>query len=209
MPNEAQIARRYDYWELLSRWAEVFGQHKIICRRFEKSSLINNDVVNDALDAMGVHERPEYERLPDANLSLDAACLEFLRLMNKHTGPDWKSGRTIAHLNSFSNGPLIDLSPDDRRALMERVRESNALVARTYFGGELAVSDDPLFRPRSDSRARTFEHGLDADKAVAIASKLLAMRAAARVEGKAKRQGMEAPLKRANLKLHGHPATEG
>ena len=198
IPNEAQIARRYDYWELLSRWAEVFGNDKMICRKFEKGSLIDNDVVRDALHVMGVDERPEYERLPDANVSLDAACLEFLRLMNKHTGPDWKSGRTIAHLNNLSNGPLIDLSPDDRRALMERLRESNALVARKFFGGELTDSDDPLFRQRSDSRPRTFAQGLDADGAVAIASKLLAMRAAARAEGKVKRSGIQAP-KRADI----------
>ena len=188
MPNDAQIARRYDYWELLSRWAQVFGKDKIICRKFEKGSLIDNDVVKDALHVLKVEERAEYERLPDANFSLDAACLEFLRVMNGHVDPEWKSGRTIARLQTLSDGPLIDLPSDDRRALMERVRDSNARVAQEYFGGELTDSDDPLFRPRSDNRPRNSEHGLDVDKAIAIASKLLVLRAAAQAEGRGRRR---------------------
>jgi hypothetical protein len=45
-------------------------------------------------------------------------------------------------------------------------------VAVEYFGGELDGSDDPLFPPRSDSRARTGAPELSAEKAVKIAAYL-------------------------------------
>lgn len=191
-PTDVQLARRYDYWELLSRWSQVFGRDRIVCRKFEKDSLADGDVVSDALAAMGVSADERYERTPDANISLDAACLEFLRLMNMHMGPDWKSRRTIATLEGLSKGPLIDLPPAERRSLMERVRDSNARVAREFFGGELQDSDDPLFRPRSDRRPRMSDHVLDGETAVALAAALMPPAAADSKAKRAKRRAARA-----------------
>jgi hypothetical protein len=206
-PTDVQIARRYDYWELLSHWAQVFGRDRIICRKFEKDSLIDGDVVTDALATMGVDADERYERTPDANISLDAACLEFLRLMNKHMGADWKMRRTIVALEGMSKGPLIDLPPAERRELMARVRDSNARVAREYFGGELQDSDDPLFRPRSDRRPRTSEVVLDGETAVAMAAALMATtRPPDNTSKKAKRRAARAAKSPADAGLAPTPA---
>jgi hypothetical protein len=155
---------------------------------------------------MEVRADDRFERTPDANISLDAACLEFLRLMNKHMGADWKLRRTIVALEKMSNGPLIDLSPAERRDLMARVRESNARVAREYFGGELQDSDDPLFRPRSDRRPRTSEHVLDGETAVAMAAALMALRPAEDPSKKAKRRAARAARSASELGVAPAPA---
>lgn len=194
LPQPHKLANRYDYWDLLSRWAAVFGRERLICRKFERESLAGGDVVRDALAAMGIAEREDYERMPDANKSLDAASLEFLRLMNTHCGPDRRARKIIATLERLSDGPLIDLTEEGRRELMENVRNSNACVAREYFGGELEHSDDPLFRPRSDLRPRVSNQVLSTDKAVAIATALLAEQALARQHARA--EGRRRPRRR-------------
>jgi len=171
-PKDKVISSRYDYWELLSRWARVFGRDRVICRKFEQSGLVAGNVIDDVLRATGIGSIPGCDTNLSRNVSLDAECLEFLRLMNRHADPSWKTRRFIEALEASSTGPMLELPDDLRLALMQRLRDSNARVAREYFGGELCDSDDPLFKPRSDNRPRVQDGRLDAGKAVALAAKL-------------------------------------
>jgi hypothetical protein len=178
MPREKQIQFRYDHWEMLSRWARVFGRENVICRRFERASLKNGDIVDDILDACAIQPSADYVRPEDVNESLDAQSLEFLRLFNNHI-PRFEDGdinpsrdNIVSLLSKTSHGPLITLPPQELAGFMAQFAESNRKVAMEYFGGVRSGGDDPLFAPPSDKRARTESAELSIERAVEIAAGL-------------------------------------
>ena len=170
-PPPKLIKRRYDHWELLSRWASIFGRENITCRRFDKRMLVKADIVPDFLDATGVDPTLKFRRPKDLNESLDAEMLEFLRLFNKYAVPI-RRRKLVQFLSERSHGPLLDLPEDQRAKLMAVVREGNARVAEEYFGGTLTGSDDPLFLSRPTDRPRTSKMELGLERAIAIGAEL-------------------------------------
>lgn len=174
LPRKRRVRDRYDYWELLSRWRRAFGRENMLCRKFEPASFVSGDLIADFLTAAGCDPHLEWRRPGSVNGSLDARSLEFLRLLNVHAGTD-RPPRLLQMLESVSDGPLIDIPERQRAALMRKVRDSNAMVAREYFGGELTGSDDPLFRPRWDKRDRVCEQELSIGEIVALAARLLSI----------------------------------
>jgi len=174
IPRERALHIHYDHWDLLSRWARVFGRDNIIARRFEKASLKSGDVVDDFLDCVGIDASAAFDRPDTANESLDAESLEFLRLFNEHIPRLTEEGisplrdNVVPLLSQISKGPLLTLPETDLADFMALFRVSNARVAAEYFGGARTESDDPLFAPRSDTRPRVTDVTLTAERAVEI-----------------------------------------
>jgi hypothetical protein len=174
IPPERAIKQRYDHWDVLSRWARVFGRDRIICRKFERANLKSNDIVADVLDATGIDPGLGFERPEDVNEALDAETLEFLRLFNKFVprfdGREVNPVRDniVALLSKVSNGPLITMEEGELDRFMALFDESNRKVAEEYFGGAITTSDNPLFLPRSDKRERTRGAVLTAERAVEL-----------------------------------------
>jgi hypothetical protein len=167
--------RRYDYWKLLSRWATVFGRDAMICRRFERSTLKNGDVIDDFLQTVGVENDPAFERPPNQNESLDAASLEFMRLMNAHIGCRGPLRYALWQaLEKIGKGPLLTLPAETLAEFMEDLRESNRKVAEEYFGGVREDSGDPLFAPLKFSRPRVERSELALSDAVWIMARVWA-----------------------------------
>lgn len=178
IPPQEVIQGRYDYWNLLSRWARAFGEEQIICRKFDRSALKSGDIVDDILDIIGIEANPEFDRPKDANESLDAEALEFLRLFNEHV-PRFVEGsinplraNVIGLLSQKSQGPLITLGEAQLQEFMGYFAESNRKVAAEYFGGARNDPGDALFGPRTDTRPRTPPVTLSPEKAVEIAAYL-------------------------------------
>jgi hypothetical protein len=188
VPDEEEVHFRYDYWELLSRWSGVFGRENIVCRKYGKGFLKDDSIVSDFLQAVGIARGADYQLPGNMNESLDADCLEFLRLLNKHLKGTERLQKIVAALQGISAGPLIDLSPQERSSFMGALRESNRRVALEYFDGEAATSDDPLFGPRLEDRPRVEAGQLTAERAVDIAANLFArFRAAGEALGRPER----------------------
>lgn len=81
-PEFDKIPHYYDYRKLISMWEEVFGS--IVVRKFERESLIDNDVTSDFLSIIGYGIlKDKFHRDGNSNLSLDAAALELLKIVNK------------------------------------------------------------------------------------------------------------------------------
>jgi hypothetical protein len=173
LPVPRRADARYNHWTLLSRWADVFGKDRIICRRFEKDTLQSGDVVEDFLEAAALNPALPFRKPAPANQSLDATSLEFLRMFNKHipsSSADAR-GRLLQVLAARpSDGTLVTLEPQELADFMAQFHQSNGQVANAYFGGMRTDSDDPLFAPRSDLRPRERPGPLTAEQAVEIAS---------------------------------------
>ncbi len=171
MPTEQLIEARYNHWATLSRWAQVFGRDRIICRKFERSAMVGGDIVDDFLAIAGI-DSSGFERPENVNESLDAESLEFLRLFNQHV-PRFAQGdnnltrdNIVPLLSKIARGPLLTLPDEDLAGFVARFRETNRLVANEYFGGTRTDSDDPLFEPRSDKRERVQKAHLTLERAI-------------------------------------------
>lgn len=178
LPKEDLIQRRYDYWDLLSRWAAVFGREKIVCRKYETGALRGGDIVQDFMGAVHLDMDLPYRFPQRLNESLDANCLEFLRLMNRYIprltdeGLNKTRGNLVGTLVAVSNGPLLTLPEDVLTEFMARFGDSNRKVAEEYFGGVTEGSDDPLFARGGDSRPRTTAPEMSLEKAIEISAAL-------------------------------------
>jgi hypothetical protein len=177
-PPERLVEARYNHWELLSRWARIFGREHIVCRKYEKSALKSGDIVDDFLAVAGIEAGPDLVRPEDVNESLDAESLEFLRLFNQHiprmSSDGLNPGRDniVALLSKMSKGPLITLEEGELKRFMALFRDSNRMVAEEYFGGVREDSDDPLFERRTDTRPRTSHATLKVERVVEICAGL-------------------------------------
>jgi len=178
LPTERKVQQRYDHWDMLSRWARIFGRENVVARRFEKTALKNGDIVDDLLEAAGIELAPAYEKPQNVNESLDGQSLEFLRLFNKFV-PRFAEGDlnpvrgNIADtLSRFSDGPLLTLPERELAEFQASFADSNAKVAAEYFGGARPGSDDPLFERRSDNRARVHHAPLTVERAVELGALL-------------------------------------
>jgi hypothetical protein len=174
IPDDEIVQRRYDYWDLLSRWARVFGRENVICRKFEVGALKNGDIVDDFSEIVSLENASDYARPRRLNQSLDAASLEFLRLFNARVprltdqGMNELRGDIAALLSENSSSPLLTLAPDELVQFMDRFTESNRRVAVEYFGGAAETSGDPLFAPSADTRPRTTHLELTVEKTMDI-----------------------------------------
>ena len=172
VPTMKGQLRRYDHWDLLSRWAEVFGRENMICRKYDRSELVDGDIIHDFGVQAGVPTTPDYERPVMTNESLDADALEFLRIFNRYYNRTGHRPQLVQALAAISNGPLVTLPEGELVKFMELFGESNEKVATEYFGGPIQGSDNPLFPARTDRRVRDVYKPLTIDRAVQIAALL-------------------------------------
>jgi len=172
VPTMKGQLRRYDHWDLLSRWAEIFGRENIICRKYDRSELVEGDIIHDFGAQAGVPTTPDYERPVMTNESLDADALEFLRIFNSYYNRSGHRSQLVQALAAISNGPLVTVPEEELVKFMGLFKESNEKVAAEYFGGPIEGSDNPLFPARTDSRVRAVYKPLTTERAVQIAALL-------------------------------------
>jgi len=171
-PATAREIGRYDYWEILSRWARVFGRENIICRRFERHRLIGQDIVTDFLTTVGLASLISLPRPADKNESVDANCVEFLRQFNNHIAalhdPERSRRELLGALSRYSSGPWLTLPEPQLAAFMARFELSNRKVAAEYFPKE----SGNLFDHSKDTRPKTVSAEITAARAIEIAAQI-------------------------------------
>ncbi|MGD0864594.1 MAG: hypothetical protein ABSA49_03450 [Rhizomicrobium sp.] len=178
IPSPHNAVASFDHWELLSRWARVFGRAQIVCRKFEKDSLKSGDIIDDFLDLAGIGKAQRFQRPERMNVSLDGGCVEFLRIFNKYSpqptpDPARRKRRLIGMLSEISTGPRVAMDEEKLDGFMKTFRESNKKVALEYFDGATRNdSDDFLFGPREGAGEPADESGLTVDRAIEISAYL-------------------------------------
>ncbi len=139
---------RYDYQKLLDRWGRVFGKENLIVRVFQKSRLLNNNIVDDFLHTLGRIPKAASLKNASLNQSLDPETVEVLRKLNPHLGPlvspqginPHRRG-VVTFMESISDGRPLTISQENHSEFMSQFSKSNAEIARQY----LNISDGRLF----------------------------------------------------------------
>ena len=146
--GEARL-RVFDYAANLEPWSEAFGRDAIVARVFDRTEFAGGDVVTDFLHAVGIGALATKAENPEANPSLDAAALEFLRRINAAASGTRDVFETAdgnakqAHTPRTTRLPklLVEEFPgkgmlparEQAVAFYERFRQTNAEVLARYF----------------------------------------------------------------------------
>jgi hypothetical protein len=139
---EEYIARfKIDYEKILLGWEREFGPDNLIVRPYDKTRLVEGNVVADFLQVIGIpdHRNFKSER-SDPNPSVRGALLEAKRRINRlgFGRRDMIRGCYTALLELANERPdfkgLIGVPPALVLEIRARYAESNRAVARKYLG---------------------------------------------------------------------------
>lgn len=164
----------WDYEVLLLKWAGVFGQENVITRVFDRKVFLKQELTTDFLNAIG-YEANDYVNVPDTNLSLSAAAVEFAAIFNNKEAAATLSDLPfqpkevdllLEEYTTFNKDKRTGYLLNRPRAesILERFRESNNSVARKYFSRETLFDEDCSRYPEE-----TAHHDLTLEKSVDIA----------------------------------------
>ena len=162
---EIDLAKTYDYHARLLSWQRLLEPTVIVVRRFERDALKGGSLYEDFLDAAGIPLRAaDLDHGPRRNESLDAASVEFLRLVNLLRVEDQAAAallptnrRLFTRLAELSEGPVLTLQAHLLDEFMARWETGNRAVARTFLGDP----SEELFRQPRKTTNTTVKQRLD------------------------------------------------
>lgn len=155
--------RTLDYAECLAPWTDAFGLDSMLVRVFDRTQLLDSDVVADFLRVTGIGHFEAEDEEPVRNPSLSAPALEFLRRVNETAAAGkakggaktrgFKSQRLRRILVNHFAGPGLLPSRDRARAFYAQFRDSNAEVLARYFPGRDSLFTEDFSRyPEVETR---------------------------------------------------------
>lgn len=166
--RELNLSSTYDYRKRLRVLQDLLEPTRFVVRRFERDRFVDGSLLQDFLEAADIDARAEdWDQVPPRNESLDAECVEFLRLLNvtlaehdnKHAG--LIDQRKLANrLQGVSSGPTLTMSDSLLDEFMAQWEEGNRAVAREYFDDMTGE----LFRTARKSGNTTTVQYLDPDR---------------------------------------------
>lgn len=155
----------FDYHNKLKIWEEVFGIENIILRIFNKKNLVENDIVVDFCNTLGL---PIYENRPEhLNTALNAKQCEYLRIANQYI-PFFHNNRvnpfhrilveSIKHTH-IQSPSVVSLINSDYQSAFD---ESNHLLAIKYFG-----NSEPLFEKKTLTKTAINQNNILSEQDIA------------------------------------------
>jgi len=164
------------YLPTLDLWAAVFGAANVMVAAFQRSRLLEGNIIDDFLARIGAAAATRAgERARDQNPSLDPTTAEVVRRLNAHLGPlvdeagvnrYRKHFRRIAEQASTSQ--RLTLSEADTQRFMAQFESSNAEIARRFCAGETLF--DPV---HGEGDTSFYQHPLSMDAAFEVFARLL------------------------------------
>ncbi|ABM19701.1 MULTISPECIES: hypothetical protein [Marinobacter] len=142
--------QRFDYLEVIERWASAFGKDAMIVRPFERQQFFKKDLISDFIKSLGVGFESRPHEVDDvANESLSVRILDFVDSLNriKNISADDKA-LAIKAVSEMTKGDKkrFALSPSQRIELIRRFEPSYKVIATTYLNrsdGRLFYEDFP------------------------------------------------------------------
>ena len=145
------ISSRHNYLDICTRWSRLIGKENMIVRPFERSQMIQGDILTDFFHCLfGIPPASDIT-FPEKNLNprLCRDALEFKRLVNclpfsrddmNSTLPglfEYSKSQDSTTQNSFHEHTL--LLPAQRIAILEACAPRNQQVAREFLGKDDGV----------------------------------------------------------------------
>lgn len=127
----------YNYDELLTKWSNSFGHENLKVRIFDKTHLLNGDIVSDFLSCINI-ESSSFQSIGKSNESLTPFGQEVLRLNNitnytfLYKGKPYKQ-YIYDKVNSLCVGKGCSLSAEKAQSIQNLYHESNTSVAKKWF----------------------------------------------------------------------------
>lgn len=147
-PALENVKNSLDYLSVLDNMAEAIGKENVLVRVYEKSSFLNESIIDDFLDLLGLKLTDQYA-LPKKNYnpSMSNVALELKRRMNA------SSYATQAEMNEcyyevlmkdgidkVASGGIVNfqtlLDSEQRQKFMERFEDGNREIAYKYLHRE-------------------------------------------------------------------------
>ncbi len=137
-----------DYGKTIDHIAEQVGRDNLTVRAFERQQFTGGSLYADFLEVLGLGLTDEFKEPGHvSNIRLPENVVEIKRLVNsvdsyqKKDIPNfyWDAIRQAYGLGTMKNIPKHEtgmFSPEERKAYMAEFAETNAHVAREYFGRE-------------------------------------------------------------------------
>jgi hypothetical protein len=145
----------WNYHELLSLLADVFGRSNLVARPFERGQLHGRDAVTDFLNVAGIEIDLPVAEITPRNSFPPMELLELFRILNKVV-PRMEERLPFANFLqnlpfAYDNARYALFTAEARQRFLNMCRESNHRVAVEFLGresGELFVESEPSSLPR-------------------------------------------------------------
>lgn len=175
LPSPRRTRERYDFAELLSRWAEVFGASNLIVRPYNKDCFFGEDLLQDFAYYLGFEIGKNFVKPSKLNESLDAETLEYLRNLNFNMpgildegGPLMRS-YLLKFLTKISSKKSLTMDTNTLSEFLEQFEHSNQHVAECYLGGK----NPNLFPPYNEDTTKVQQVSLSRETVYEMSAKLL------------------------------------
>jgi hypothetical protein len=129
----------FDHTAVCDLWAGAFGRENLVCRVFERGKLMNGDIVDDFLSAIGVEPDPQRAKV-SANESLSFETMNVLLLLNASRHKDNRElRRKLIATGKKRDGERIPmLTRDEARQFLTPFEASNRRFFSRYVDASLA-----------------------------------------------------------------------
>lgn len=133
-----------DYYTLIGRFGDIFGKDSLIIRIYEREQLINHDLVEDFLDAIGVSDRSDFVfDKRGVNKTHNKYVILLQRLVNDHLSPSMavklSNFITKIDINSYFDDKHQMINKKLKKKIIEKYRKSNRKLAKEYLGRENGI----------------------------------------------------------------------
>jgi hypothetical protein len=149
--KHSNFLNKYNYWQMLQRWANVFGSEAMRIKLYDQAKFPQGNIVEDFADTLGLDlDGCDVRKVSGINRNLSDLGLEVLRRLNAIPLDEATHHRLIRCLDESPLQGQDDyqlLSRRNRRELMGQFANSNARVARHWLG----CDDGVLFESREPS----------------------------------------------------------
>lgn len=163
LPDTSNLRFYFNYWNLLEKWAAIFGSANIQPKVFETSEFKNNNLLSDFISVCGLPEHLNYVRPESKNLSYSEIAHDAVQLFNKkyqvlaNQMPDTFLQKIrlelLDNLTAKYPGPGKKPLRHDAIAFYHQFEKSNQEVARKWFNREKLFTEDFTMYPETAKKA--------------------------------------------------------
>lgn len=131
-----------DWFELINKWAVVFGRENIIVRKYDRDSFYKNSLLSDFMSIIGIENFDDFEIKMDTKINAKMQNrneYEFYRITKPFM---WHKEQNdlLNRVNQFIEYDEYSiLSPANKIKIMEYFSESNEKVASEFLDGDPGI----------------------------------------------------------------------